>query len=297
MKRKKRNYWNYDTCKREALKYTSRSEFKLNSPSAYVSARKNKILDKICTHMIKYGSRYKRSIYSYEFPDNHVYIGLTYNINRRDVYRKINKNHSVTKHINKTNLIPKLIQLSEYIDINDAINLEEHFVKKYEENGWNILNVAKTGSVGFCRLYWDKEKCKEEALKYNTRNEFRVKSGGAYNSARKQGWLNEICSHMLKHKRKIRLTKKVCELEALKYNTKKEFKEKSNSIYSCAVKNGWISEICSHMIKLPFNKVYWTKDKCEEAAKKCESRTEFSKKYGGAYFNARKNDWLKEFFK
>jgi hypothetical protein len=37
-----------------------------------------------------------------------------------------------------------------------------------------------------------------EALKYKTRLEFCKGSPGAYDSARKKGWLDIVCSHMVK---------------------------------------------------------------------------------------------------
>jgi hypothetical protein len=44
--------------------------------------------------------------------------------------------------------------------------------------------------------YWTKEKCIEEALKYNKRSHFWKNNLSAYYSARKNNWLDEICSHM-----------------------------------------------------------------------------------------------------
>lgn len=44
--------------------------------------------------------------------------------------------------------------------------------------------------------FWTKEKCQEEALKYKSRSDFAKKSGGVYSKARKNNWLNDICSHM-----------------------------------------------------------------------------------------------------
>lgn len=44
--------------------------------------------------------------------------------------------------------------------------------------------------------YWTYEKCKEDALNYKTRNEYRIKSGSSYDKALKNNWLDEICSHM-----------------------------------------------------------------------------------------------------
>jgi hypothetical protein len=294
--RKKRNFWNKENCMLEAVKYLTRSEFKFNSGSAYSSARKNGFLNEICLHMIKLGNRNKRCIYSYEFSDNHVYVGLTYNIKKRMLWRNENNKDTVTKYINKTGLIPKFIQLTDFLEINQASVMEGVFLENYKNNGWTILNKAKTGSVGGNNLIWTYDKCQTEALKYKFRNEFRINSGSAYNSAQKNMWLNKICLHMNKYKRKIIWTYDKCQTEALKYTTKKEFKFNSGSAYSSARKNGFLNEICLHMHKLPYNTIYWTKEKCAYAANKCKTRTEFFQKYGGAYNRALRNNWLNEFY-
>lgn len=46
------------------------------------------------------------------------------------------------------------------------------------------------------RVKWTKEKCKEEALMYETRLEFMKNSRLAYSAAQRRGWLSEICEHM-----------------------------------------------------------------------------------------------------
>ena len=43
---------------------------------------------------------------------------------------------------------------------------------------------------------WTKEKCKEEALKYDNRTSFRINSISAYRKSNDNNWLDEICSHM-----------------------------------------------------------------------------------------------------
>ena len=58
-----------------------------------------------------------------------------------------------------------------------------------------------------------------------------------------------------------------CKLEALKYKTRTNFKEKSRSAYNSALRNKWLDEICKHMNyvkRYPFG--YWTKEKCHEKA-------------------------------
>ncbi len=46
------------------------------------------------------------------------------------------------------------------------------------------------------KLKWTKDRLMEEARKYKYRVAFSKGSGGAYNSARKRGLLDEVCAHM-----------------------------------------------------------------------------------------------------
>ncbi|MCK9416704.1 hypothetical protein M0Q97_08625 [Candidatus Dojkabacteria bacterium] len=46
------------------------------------------------------------------------------------------------------------------------------------------------------RTTWTKEKCQDEALKYNNKTDFRKNSRIIYDYSYRKGWLNEICSHM-----------------------------------------------------------------------------------------------------
>ena len=144
-----KNIWTKEHCKIEALKYETRSEFYYKSQNIYHIAYKNNWLDEICSHMILNNAyNYPREIYAYEFSDNHVYIGLTKNIEIRNKYRYKQQNDAVILHINKTNLTPKLIKLTELIPAKEAQIKEAEFINQYKENNWNILNKAKAGSLG-----------------------------------------------------------------------------------------------------------------------------------------------------
>lgn len=246
--KKPNGYWTKEKCKEEALKYQTKTEFRKNSPSAYKSAVILKIIDEICSHMQIFGNIIKRCVYAYEFSDNSVYIGLTYNIINRHSRHIINLNSNVYKKT-KENITHKLKQLTDYVDINKAKELEKFYVDEYKKNNWNVLNIIKTGGLGGNTLKWTKDKCKEEALKYQFRSVFKYNSPYAYRSARINGWLNEICSHMSKKKRiyePIKWNKEKCREEALKYQTKTEF-QKNSGAYASALKNKWLKDICSHM--------------------------------------------------
>ena len=50
--------------------------------------------------------------------------------------------------------------------------------------------------------YWTLENIRREAKKYKTRTEFMRKVSAAYNRARKEGWLQDVCAHMERNKGK-----------------------------------------------------------------------------------------------
>lgn len=280
--------WTKEKCEEEALKYNSRSDFQKKSGSAYRASVRYNILDNICSHMNNIGNRYKRCIYSYEFDDNHVYVGLTFNLNKR--HRKHLEVGTVYDYI-QFNKHYTFKQLTDYIDVNLAIQKENEFVEYYKNKNYIILNKVKTGSVGTLSK-WNKEKCQIEALKYSTKFEFQKKSRSAYMFAFSNKYLNDICSHM-----ESRIwTKEKCQIEALKYSTRIEYRKNSPGSYSAALKNGWKDEVCSHM-KLISRKNFWTYDECKKEASKYTKRGHFAINSASAYKVSRKNNWLNDFYK
>lgn len=278
-----------DECINDALNYKSRSEFNKNSPKLYRCSLKNDWIDEVCSHMKPIGDLYKRCIYVYEFSDNCAYIGLTFNIDKR--HKEHLKRGTVCDHLKNNNYILK--QLTEYIGVEIAKLKESEYVKEYKKNGWNILNKAKTGSVGAI-LLWTKEKCQIESLKYSYRFDFQKGSRSAYLSASLNGWLDEICSHM-KNKKYIWTEKENCKKEALKYKTRVDFRRKSSSAYDSSLKNKWLDEICSHM-ESKWKRNYWTYDECKKEALKYSNRNSFSIHSPYVCKLSRKMGWLDKFF-
>jgi predicted GIY-YIG superfamily endonuclease len=211
--------WTFEKCKEVAEKCASKSEFKNRFFGAYKRYSNQGWLEDICSHMIKIGNKKKRCIYSYEFSDNSVYVGLTYNINERHIQHmdgNKKRTSSVYKHMIKTGLIPLLKKLTDYLSIEDSINLEEKYVKYYSNLNWNILNKKKTGDLGGNILKWTFEKCQEEAKKYKFRSEYQIKNRYSYEIARKNKWLNEICKNMKKKPHNLKWTFDECKETALK---------------------------------------------------------------------------------
>lgn len=187
--RKLSNYWTFERCKEEALKYTMKKDFIKKSNSAYCKSWKEKWLDKICSHMDISGNKYKRCIYAYEFIEtNCVYVGLTFNTNERN--KQHEKRGPVFNHLKRNNIIPIFKKLTEYIDADEAKIKEGEFVERYKNDGWNMLNSVKTGSLGGGCRKWTKEKCMEDAKNYKTKPEYRLSL--SYRSALRNKWLDEI---------------------------------------------------------------------------------------------------------
>lgn len=343
--------WTYDICKEEALKYETKTEFYTNCRSAYSACHINGWIDELCSHMRICGNNYLRFVYAFEFEDNHVYIGLTHDIKEREEDHLKNENSQIFKHIQKTNskyFIKKIVQ--EPIPKEEAQTLEHSIKISYQDSGWNILNKAKTGtgigSLGGNNLKWTYEKCKEEALKYDTKLEFRKKSNSAYDACVRNKWIDDLCSHMTskrkpsgywtferceeevsKHKSRMDFqnnasgaysaslqngwldklfpndkklkppgywTYETCKEEALKYDSFSKLKKESSSAYNVIRKNNWFQELCSHITLQQKPNGYWTYERCHEEALKYETRTEFKNNSNTAYYVCSKNNWLDE---
>jgi len=290
--RKPIGHWDIkENCRKEALKYKIRIEFQKESGGAYQSSRRNGWLDDVCDHMEVVGNLKMRGIYVFEFEDKSAYVGLTYNFKKRYNTHINSIKSSVYKHIEETNLTPKFIQLTEYMDEELASKEETMWVNKYISNGWDMLNIRNTGGLGGGILKWDYDSCKKEALKYKGRYEFKEGNCGAYESSRRNGWLDDICSHMLSYG----WTKENCNKESLKYKTRIEFQKGSKNAYQSSRRNGWLDDVCGHMEILRKPNGHWDiKENCRKEALKYKTRTEFRKGTSRAYGSSRKNGWLDE---
>lgn len=127
------------------------------------------------------------------------------------------------------------------------------------------------------------------------RSEMIKHDSNAYNAARKNGWLDEICAHMASHKHVNRFywTKERCLERALRYVHRVDFKNGDGSAYSTAVRRGWLDEICSHMTK-PTPKVKWTKEECHKVAQKYKTAIDFRKQERSVYATALHKGWLED---
>lgn len=153
--------------------------------------------------------------------------------------------------------------------------------------------------------YWSKDRCRQEALKFKARKQFQNNAGGGFEASRRNGWMDEVCSHMQGvvvkitkakvTKPKVYLTKENCQEDALKYKRRIDFKRNSRGLYQACCRNQWLDEVCFHMeeiTKKPHD--YWSKERCQEEALKYTARRKFWQSSGSAYQASRMNRWLDE---
>ena len=188
--KKPMGYWCKEKCKEVALLCKTKKEFCIKYKKAYNLSLKNKWMEEFSKHMIPLGNLKRRLVYACEFDDKSIYIGLTCNSQRRKT-EHLNTNTSVTKYVNLTGLKPFYRELTDYIEVNEAINMEKYYVDYFKSNGFNILNRKETGDVGG-KDKWNYEKCKKEATNYKSRSEFAKNKRNAYNLSRKEKWLDEF---------------------------------------------------------------------------------------------------------
>ena len=300
-------YWNKETCYEEAKKYSTRSEFQKGCGSAYKVACKNKWLDNydwFIEGRFKLFNDKVDSVYVYIFSDNTVYIGRTL-MKQQENRRIAHQNDNVGLYAKYNNLnMPNMQILEENLTLKEGLEREDYWVNWYKNNGYYVLNKAKTG-VGSGSLgaidngKWNKETCYEEAKKYSTRSEFCKGSSGAYEVARQNKWLDNYDWFVNGNKRaaekKTKWNKETCYEEAKKYSTRSEFKKGCSRAYRVARQNKWLDDY-DWFVEIYKPMGYWNKETCYEEAKKYSKRSEFKRECGGAYAVACKNGWMDELF-
>jgi predicted GIY-YIG superfamily endonuclease len=289
---KPKGYWTKEQCLNIAKNYQDRRLFKINDKRAYEVSAANNWLDNICAHMPVLGHMNLRKIYVYEFDDRSCYVGLSCDPERRHRQHMRNKD-GVLRQEGTKGLKFKQKIFDEWLSAHKAKKVEQETITSYLNNGWKIRNKAKAGGLGSSKQYWTKKRCISEALKYKIFKDFRTNSNSCYVTAAKYGWIDKICSHMIRvqTQKNFWKDKSNCEIEAKKYNFRTDFRIGARGAYESCRINGWLDELCSHMVATRRPAGYWTKDMCIQEVMKYRSKAEFIKGAAGAYSSCRKNGW------
>jgi len=182
-------------CHKMALKCKNRKEFRKKYPSEFNVSYRGKFYNEICSHMERLGDNRFRALYVFEYSDNSVYVGLTWNYQQRYKYH-IKENKLLINKRYLSNEIYK--ELGVFYPKDIAAIKEQELIEEYRANEWTILNKKKGGGLGGSTLIWNKKSCIKDSKNYTIIGEWIKKSHSAYRSALHNGWLSECISHMSK---------------------------------------------------------------------------------------------------
>lgn len=301
-KRPSRVKWPYEKCKEIALQYNKLRDFQKAYPSVYTISKRNGWIDDfdwLSRSVNAYTSKID-NVYAYFFNEfNSVYIGRTINPSSRDLGHNTNDQSTVFRFASKNNtVIPKMTILESGLTIIEGLDREDYYRNKYQNEGWNVLNIAKTGKKsgsigGLGSGKWNYKSCYKEAQKYNTLKEFRKNSAATYHVVLKNGWLNDYKWLKTVTNKANYWTYEMCYKEAQLYKTRTQFQKENRAAYNKALKENWLDDYV--WFTSPLSVFRWDYDKCYEEAKKYTNFSDFRKKSGGAYNVSRKNNWIEEY--
>ena len=200
--RRPRGYWNYEHCYQEAQKYNTRMEFKKGCSSAYDVAKKNKWLDK----------------YTWFQKPQRISIWT-----KEKCYKEARKYRYSTEFRKKCG---------------------KAWAKAYKEDWLNDYTWFEDGNKIYAdkKRIWTKETCYELALKCKTRSDFKNHNQCAYDTARKNGWLDDYTWFVSGFGTCTKWTYEKCREESKKYESRKEFCEKCVGAYTRSLDRGWLDD-------------------------------------------------------
>lgn len=292
-KGKPKGYWNYDTCKEEARKYKSRTEFAKGSPGAHGVAQRNKWLD------------------DYDWFESQ--FQWDYDSCKKEAQKYKSRNEFSKNSAGAYTVARKNGWLDEYDWFEKKKGIWTHETcfeeaQKYGSRG--AFHKGCKGAYEVARIngwldeydwfekkkgIWTYETCFEEAQKYNSQLEFKKYGKGAFSAAQKNKWLKDYDWFEQKTKPKGYWTYETCLKEAQKYDTLNEFHKENVHAYSVALNQGWLDKYEWLKRKIR-RKDYWNYETCKEEAQKYDSKCKFHDGSRQAYNVAKANGWLNDFF-
>ena len=195
---RKQGMYNYDHCRDLALQFTDMPSYRKTYPSAWAAANRNGWLDDFdwLVRGLPHDINNADCIYVYEFVETHTaYIGRSIEPDKREKHHTFDPKSAVFKYSQESGLaIPTMHILEHGLPIEQGLAREDWWVNRYIADGWNVLNVAKTGlksgSVGSIRSKkYTKQNCCIEALRYTTLADFMHHARGFYRKAVAKGWI------------------------------------------------------------------------------------------------------------
>lgn len=271
----------HENCRLIASQFETRSVFQKHENGRWYNyATRNNILREVCSHMRIVGNKKKRCIYVAEFSDHSIYVGLTCDTKRRWQDHVSAEDSAVYLHIQETGLKPIFTIIHNYVNIETAQKLEGEYEQYYRDEGWNVLNRARTGALGGEAGY-TKEEVIEVASHYSTLKEFREKDAGYYEAGYRSDYWNEIRNICTPHQH-LKYTETELQDIAQKYTNKTDFYHSVHGAYEAAKKMGILDAICKHMTNNEYRHK-WIDEEIFDASLLCKTRKEFKIRFPKEY--------------
>jgi predicted GIY-YIG superfamily endonuclease len=203
----KQKYWIKEKCQEEVLKYNSFAELKEKNSKVYYIIYENKWCSEVCAHY--YLNRKPSNYWTKERCQEEAlkyktckefrkFSGSAYTQSIKNKWIcDINKHFLKTKHHN--NYWTKENCHIESLKYNIKTEFQKKNLAAYSaasKKGWIDEICKHMFLIKTPHKFWNYERCQEAALKCKSRKELAKKYNGAYSSALKHGWLNEMCVHM-----------------------------------------------------------------------------------------------------
>ena len=259
-KYKKESKWSYEKCIEVAKQCSGRGEFRRKYQGAFSQAKKMGWYESLDQYYTGIMSHYNLDdkihlIYAYEIEDEKaVYVGRTINLKARHANHKskVNKDGDSLRNFCNEHFIevpyPKILE--EGLNAKESQEAEDKWIRIYENNGWNIINEAKTGkgssSLGSFGVKWTYDACAEAARECKSKQEYKKRYGTASRVAITNGWIDDFFVN-IKAPDGYYDEYEHC-LEAAKgYDSMTNFRKAKPFVYSRVCKNGWNDKLYADM--------------------------------------------------
>lgn len=199
-------YWTKEKCIEDALKYKDRSKWEKAKGSSHSISKRRNWYEECVAHMpllnkptgywnIKENVLAEAKKYEYKEDWKKNSSGSNSSARRKGWYDECVAHmipvkfkwgkESLLKEANKYKTTSEFLKYS-----NGAYQVSIKL---------NCLDYVTQNLKNTRQVKWTLERCKLESIKYNTRSEWQKKSNNSYNAARRNGWLDECCVHMIKN--------------------------------------------------------------------------------------------------
>ncbi len=233
-----------------AKRYSSHRDFRTHHKKMYNAAAKRGLLEK-CAWLEKAGTGKAgvptNCVYAYEFKKTRtVYVGITTtkNLRHKDHLKKHDSVYQYAERIGVS--VPKPKYIYSEITTEEASKLEQVIIEKYKEDGWNLINKKKGGSIGSLGAdKWTKEKCIALTKSYKFVVDFDRDNHGVWEKMRKNGWDKECPWLERKAVPKnywVNMSKEDVHKLAMQFKTRSKFEHSYRRLYVIAQEKGWIDE-------------------------------------------------------